>query len=115
MELSGTVALVTGGASGLGAATVRRLHAGGAQVVIVDRDDARGEALAGELGAGAVFAKADVTEPAQIEAALAAAAQLGPLRIAVSCAGVGWASRTLDRTGKPHELELFRTVIGINL
>jgi len=115
MKLAGSVALVTGGASGLGAATVKRLVEGGAKVVIVDRDDARGTALAKELGASAVFAKADVTEPTQIDAAIAEAGKLGPLRIAVSCAGVGWASRTLDKTGKPHDLDLFKTVIGINL
>jgi NAD(P)-dependent dehydrogenase (short-subunit alcohol dehydrogenase family) len=113
MKLAGAVALVTGGASGLGAATVRRLASGGARVVIVDRDEARGEALAAELGQA--FAKADVTEPAQVEAAITQALALGPLRIAVSCAGVGWASRTLDKTGKPHDLDLFKTVVGINL
>jgi NAD(P)-dependent dehydrogenase (short-subunit alcohol dehydrogenase family) len=113
MQLSGSVALVTGGASGLGAATVRRLAAGGAKVVIVDRDEAKGTALASELGQ--TFAKADVTDPAQLEAALATAGSLGALRVAVSCAGVGWASRTLDKTGKPHDLKLFETVIGINL
>ncbi|HET7503194.1 MAG TPA: SDR family NAD(P)-dependent oxidoreductase [Kofleriaceae bacterium] len=113
MKLSGTVALVTGGASGLGAATVRRLAHGGAKVVIVDRDEARGQALAGELGQ--TFARADVTDPAQVEAAVAAAAQLGPLRVAVSCAGIGLASRTLDRQGKPHDLDAFRAVIGVNL
>jgi NAD(P)-dependent dehydrogenase (short-subunit alcohol dehydrogenase family) len=113
MQLQGTVALVTGGASGLGEATVRRLVAGGARVVIVDRDEARGAALAGELGA--TFAKADVSDAAQVEAAVAEAAKLGAFRIAVSCAGVGWAARTLDKTGKPHDLELFKTVIGINL
>jgi len=113
MKLSGSVALVTGGASGLGAATVRRLVAGGAKALIVDRDEARGQALASEIGA--TFAKADVTDPAQVEAAVAAAGQLGTLRIAVSCAGVGFASRTLDRTGKPHDIELFKTVVGVNL
>jgi NAD(P)-dependent dehydrogenase (short-subunit alcohol dehydrogenase family) len=107
MQLAGSVALVTGGASGLGAATVRRL--------VVDRDKATGEALAAELGAAAAFAVADVTDPAQVEAAIARAGELGPLRVAVSCAGVGWASRTLDKTGKPHDLELFRTVVTVNL
>ncbi len=115
MKLAGSVALVTGGASGLGAATVKRLVAGGAKALIVDRDDARGAALAAELGASAAFAKADVTDAAQVEAAIAEAGKLGTLRIAVSCAGVGWASRTLDKTGKPHDLDLFKTVIGINL
>jgi NAD(P)-dependent dehydrogenase (short-subunit alcohol dehydrogenase family) len=114
MQLAGSVALVTGGASGLGGATVRTLVARGAKVIIVDRDEAKGAALATELG-HAKFVKADVTEPAQIEAAIAEAATLGTLRVAVSCAGVGWASRTLDKTGKPHDLDLFKTVIGINL
>jgi NAD(P)-dependent dehydrogenase (short-subunit alcohol dehydrogenase family) len=113
MKLTGSVALVTGGASGLGAATVRRLVAAGARAVIVDRDEARGAALASELGQE--FVKADVTNPAEVEAAVAKAESLGPLRVAVSCAGVGWAARTLDKTGKPHDLELFKTVIGVNL
>jgi NAD(P)-dependent dehydrogenase (short-subunit alcohol dehydrogenase family) len=113
MKLSGSVALVTGGASGLGAATVRRLVAGGAKVLIVDRDEAKGTALASELGQQ--FAKADVTDAAQVGAAVDQAAALGAFRIAVSCAGVGWAARTLDKTGKPHDLDLFKTVIGVNL
>src|SRR6187431_167880 len=113
MKLSGSVALVTGAASGLGAATARRLAAGGAKVVLVDRDEARGAPLAGEFGG--VFAKADVTEAAQVEAAIAQAAELGPLRVAVSCAGVGWAARTVDKDGKPHDLDLFRKVIEVNL
>ena len=113
MKLTGSVALVTGGASGLGAATARRLAAGGARVVIVDRDETRGAPLAAELGG--TFARADVTEPAQVEAAIAAAAGLGPLRVAVSCAGVAWATRTLDRTGKPHDLDMFKTVVAVNL
>jgi NAD(P)-dependent dehydrogenase (short-subunit alcohol dehydrogenase family) len=113
MKLSGSVVLVTGGASGLGAATVRALVAGGARAVIVDRDEARGQQLARELGQ--TFAKADVTDGDQVQAAIAQASSLGPLRVVVSCAGVGWASRTLDKTGKPHDLELFKTVIGVNL
>ncbi len=113
MKLQGSVALVTGGASGLGAATARRLAQGGAKVVIVDRDEAKGGELAKELGGS--FAKADVTDAAQVEAAIAQASSHGALRIAVSCAGVGWASRTLDKTGKPHDLDLFKTVIGVNL
>jgi NAD(P)-dependent dehydrogenase (short-subunit alcohol dehydrogenase family) len=113
MKLSGSVALVTGGASGLGAATVRKLVEGGARAVIVDRDEARGQQLASELGQS--FAKADVTDAAQIEAAIAQATAMGPLRVVVSCAGVGWASRTLDKTGKPHDLELFKCVVGVNL
>jgi NAD(P)-dependent dehydrogenase (short-subunit alcohol dehydrogenase family) len=115
MKLDGAVALVTGGASGLGAATIRRLVAGGARAVIVDRDEAKGQALAAELEGRAVFAKADVSDAAEIAAAVERAGQLGPLRVAVSCAGVGWASRTIDKTGKPHDLELFKSVIGINL
>jgi NAD(P)-dependent dehydrogenase (short-subunit alcohol dehydrogenase family) len=115
MKLQGAVAMVTGGASGLGAATVRRLVVGGAKALIVDRDAERGEALAGELGDAVAFAQADVTDPEQVAAAVARAGELGPLRIAVSCAGVGWAARTINREGKPHDLELFRTVIGINL
>jgi NAD(P)-dependent dehydrogenase (short-subunit alcohol dehydrogenase family) len=113
MKLTGTVAFVTGAASGLGAATARRLAEGGAKVVLVDRDEERGTALAAELGQ--VFAKADVTDPTEVERALAKATALGPLRVAVSCAGVGWAARTLDKTGKPHDLDLFKTVVGINL
>jgi NAD(P)-dependent dehydrogenase (short-subunit alcohol dehydrogenase family) len=81
--------------------------------MIIDRDDAKGIELAKELKGS--FAKADVTDASQIEAAIAQASALGPLRIAVSCAGVGWAARTLDKTGKPHDLDLFKTVIGVNL
>jgi len=113
MKLQGSVALVTGGASGLGAATARRLAQGGAKVVVVDRDEAKGGELAREINGA--FAKADVTDAAQVEAAIAEAGKLGVLRVAVSCAGVGWASRTLDKTGKPHDLDLFKTVIGVNL
>ena len=115
MNIQGSVALVTGGASGLGEATVRRLHAGGAIVVIVDRDAARGEALASSLGERAAFAQADVTSPTDVQAAVDKALSHGPLRIAVSCAGIGPAARTLNKEAKPHDLDLFKTVIGVNL
>src|SRR5690606_35758149 len=95
--------------------TVRRLVAGGARAVIVDRDDSRGAALAAELGDAVKFVRADVTKAAEVEAAVAQAEALGPLRVVVSCAGVGWAARTLDKTGKPHDLQLFETVIAVNL
>ena len=115
MDIRGGSAVVTGGASGLGEATVRRLVAAGAKVVIADRDDKRGPALASELGAGCRFAQTDVTSPEQVQAAIAAAQELAPLRAAVSCAGVGWAQRTLSKEGIPHDLDVFNKVIGINL
>jgi NAD(P)-dependent dehydrogenase (short-subunit alcohol dehydrogenase family) len=115
MKLDGMVALVSGGASGLGEATVRRFVAGGARVVVADRDAARGEALQRELGERVAFAPVDVTRAADVEAAVARATALGPLRAAVSCAGVGWAARTVGKDGSPHDLELFQTVLNINL
>lgn len=115
MKIQGSAALVTGGASGLGEATVRRLVAAGARVVILDRDDKRGLALEKELGESARFVKTDVTSADEVQKAVDAAAELGGLRVAVSCAGVGWAARTLDKEGQPHDLELFKTVIGVNL
>jgi NAD(P)-dependent dehydrogenase (short-subunit alcohol dehydrogenase family) len=115
MELAGASAVVTGGASGLGEATTRRLVAGGAKVVIVDRDQAKGDALAKELAGGADYAPADVTSPEDVAAAIAHADELAPLRVAVNCAGVGWAGRVVARDGTPHDLDLFRTVLNINL
>jgi NAD(P)-dependent dehydrogenase (short-subunit alcohol dehydrogenase family) len=110
MLIAGARALVCGGASGLGAATVRRLHAGGARVAIADVDAQRGAALAGELGAS--FFTCDVTDGAQVEAAVEGA---GPdLRIAVTCAGVGWAEKIAGSRG-PHGVDSFHRVIGVNL
>jgi NAD(P)-dependent dehydrogenase (short-subunit alcohol dehydrogenase family) len=115
MVIKDAAAVVTGGASGLGEATVRKLVAAGARVVIADRDDVKGEALAGDLGAACRFARTDVSSPEQVQAAIAEAEKLGELRAAVSCAGVGWAQRTLNKEGVPHDLELFRKVVEINL
>jgi NAD(P)-dependent dehydrogenase (short-subunit alcohol dehydrogenase family) len=115
MRIEGSAALVVGGASGLGEATARRLHADGASVVIADVQDERGEALAHELGERASFQRADVTEPDQVQEAVAAAAALpGGLRISVCCAGIGWAQRTAGRDG-PHALEPFARVLAVNL
>jgi len=113
VKIGGSVALVTGGASGLGEATARRLAAAGARVVVVDRDEQKGKAVASSIDGA--YAKADVTSEAEVQAAIAEACKHGALRIAVSCAGVGWAARTLNKEGQAHDLELFKTVIGINL
>ncbi|MFD4196392.1 3-hydroxyacyl-CoA dehydrogenase [Amycolatopsis thermoflava] len=114
MEVGNAVALVTGGASGLGLATVRELHGKGAKVVIVDLPSSQGEAVAKELGDGVVFAAADVTDEAQVSAALDAAEALGTLRIAVNCAGIGNAHKTVGKQG-PFPLDGFVKVINVNL
>ena len=115
MQIEGNGALVAGGASGLGAATVRRLVAGGAHVVIADLNEDGGRALARELGDRATFVATNVTDEAAVGgAARAAAGQPVPLRIAVSCAGIGWATRVAGRRGA-HPLQPFETVIRVNL
>jgi NAD(P)-dependent dehydrogenase (short-subunit alcohol dehydrogenase family) len=115
VKIEGSSALVVGGASGLGAATARGLHAAGAAVVICDLNAEKGEALAAELGDGAAFAAANVTEPEAVEAAVeAAGGGDGGLRISVCCAGIGWAQRTASKGG-PHDLGIFSNVVAVNL
>jgi NAD(P)-dependent dehydrogenase (short-subunit alcohol dehydrogenase family) len=115
MQIDGKSALVTGGASGLGRATIEALHAAGAGVVIIDLPHSQGEALAKELGDRARFAPADVTDTDQVAAAVEAAVEaFGGLHIVVNCAGIGWAQRTVDRNG-PHDLGAFETVVRVNL
>jgi 3-hydroxyacyl-CoA dehydrogenase/3-hydroxy-2-methylbutyryl-CoA dehydrogenase len=115
MRLEGAPALIAGGASGLGAATARELAARGARVAVVDLDAERAAALAPELGEGAVHYRADVTSESEVEAAVTAAVDaLGGLRLAVNCAGIGWAERTVSREG-PARLEPFETVVRVNL
>ncbi|MTD15986.1 SDR family NAD(P)-dependent oxidoreductase [Nakamurella sp. YIM 132087] len=115
MEIKGTTALVTGGASGLGLATIRRLHAAGAEVVILDLPSSPGAERVEELGERASFAPADVRDADQVGAALDVAGATGaPLRIVVNCAGVGKPSKVLGRGG-PFPLDLFSTTVGINL
>jgi NAD(P)-dependent dehydrogenase (short-subunit alcohol dehydrogenase family) len=115
MRIDGTGALVVGGASGLGAATARALHEQGAQLVIADLDAARGEALAASLTERARFVKADVTDAAELEVAVRAAASVsGGLRISVQCAGIGHAER-LARSRGPHGLDSFVRVMAVNV
>ena len=115
MQIHGISAVVTGGASGLGAATVRRLHAGGAQVVIADRNAETGAALAQELGAGVVFVEVDVADETTMTAALDRAVnEHGGLHALVNCAGVGMAQKILGRDSV-HDLDVFSFVIKVNL
>ena len=115
MQVEGSSAIVFGGASGLGEASTRRLHEHGARVTIADLNEEKGAGLAAELGDDAGFVKTDVTKPDEVEAAVAAAAEVeGGLRINVCCAGVGWAEKVAGKRG-PHQLQPFETVIGINL
>ena len=115
MNTQGITALVTGGASGLGLATVHRLLRGGARVVIVDLPSSPGEAIAREMGDAVRFAPADVTDAVQMEAACDVAEALGPLRVLVHCAGRGGPVRLIDKEGKPGSLEIYESIIRINL
>ncbi len=114
MQPQGLAAIVTGGASGLGAATATMLAGAGAKVTLFDLDAARGEAHAGTIGGR--FATVDVTDEDAVEAGLAEAeAAHGVARILVNCAGIGPGARTVNREGRPHPLALFRKVVEINL
>lgn len=113
MDLNGTVAVVTGGASGLGAATARRLAADGATVIVADLQEDLGEEVA--AGLNGVFVSTDVTDPDQVQAALAVAGEAGRMRALVNCAGIGPPARTLNRDGTPHDLGQYQQVIQVNL
>lgn len=116
MDINGASAIVTGAASGIGAACARQLAAKGAVVVVADLQADKGEALASEIGG--VFAQVDVTQTDQITAAVNAAAEIAPLRAVVNSAGIGWAQRTIGRDGQiesAHDLGAFTKVIAINL
>jgi NAD(P)-dependent dehydrogenase (short-subunit alcohol dehydrogenase family) len=114
MKLNGTAAIVSGGASGLGEATVRELASGGSKVVVADLNSERGKALADEVGG--IFARTDVSDAESVRAAVDVAASIdAPLRFVVSCAGIGWAQRTVGRDGQPHDRAAFGKVIDVNL
>jgi len=116
MELQGTSAIVTGGASGLGAATARALAARRVTVVVADIQDDKGGSLAAEIGGR--YVRTDVADTDQVIAAVEAAKGLGPLWSLVNCAGVGWAARTIGKDGQyasAHDLDLYKKVLEINL
>jgi 3-hydroxyacyl-CoA dehydrogenase / 3-hydroxy-2-methylbutyryl-CoA dehydrogenase len=115
MQIEGSGALVAGGASGLGEATARRLHAAGAHVTIADLNAERGQDLTSELGERARFVLTDVTDADAVQAAVGAATEQSvPLRIAVTCAGIGGAGRVVGSKG-PHSLERFERVFRVNV
>ena len=113
MELKGSSALVTGGASGLGAATARALAAEGVHVTVFDLNEDGAKSIAGEVGGD--YAVGDVTDPGQCQRAVDQAASGGTLRITVNCAGIGWVGRMIDRQGAPHPLEPFESVQRVNV
>src|ERR1700735_66018 len=118
MDLNGTSAVVTGGASGLGAATCRLLADRGVRVVVADLQVQGGEGseLAKEIGG--LFAPTDVTNTENVIAAVEAAREMSPLKSLVNCAGTGWATRTIGKDGDyalAHDLDLYRRVLEINL
>ncbi|WP_030485117.1 SDR family NAD(P)-dependent oxidoreductase [Nocardioides aequoreus] len=116
MDIRGASALVTGAASGIGAAVARQLAARGAHVVVADLDADAGQAVAEQVGG--VFAPVDVTRTEQVVAAVEEAERLGPLRVLVNSAGIGWAERTVGRDGSfasAADLDAFRRVVSVNL
>jgi NAD(P)-dependent dehydrogenase (short-subunit alcohol dehydrogenase family) len=116
MKSFDVAAVISGGASGLGEATVRELAARGAAVTILDLNEDRGKALADELGGHTTFVRTDVTDEASVQAAVEeATGKDRPLRIAVNCAGIGWAQRTVGRDNTPHDLEPFVKTVMVNL
>ncbi|HBV99161.1 MAG: 3-hydroxy-2-methylbutyryl-CoA dehydrogenase [Peptococcaceae bacterium BICA1-7] len=115
MKINNCVALVTGGASGLGEATVRNIVAGGGKAVILDMSEERGAKLVAELGDSAIFVKTDVTDEASVQAAVDRAIEaFGAVHIVVNCAGIGIAQKVLSKKG-PHSLGSFSKVIQVNL
>jgi NAD(P)-dependent dehydrogenase (short-subunit alcohol dehydrogenase family) len=115
MDVNGASAVVTGGASGLGLATARRLAEAGAQVVLLDLPSSNGGEVAATFDGAAVFAAADVTDEEAVSEAFDAAEELGPVRVVVNCAGIGTPARVLTRDGKASPLAAYRKIIEVNL
>ncbi len=116
MDINGASAIVTGGASGIGAAAARQLAAKGAKVVVADLQEEQGRAVADEIGGA--FCKVDVTNTDDIINAVEMAKSMGPLRVLVNSAGIGWPQRTIGKDGSyesAHNLDIYKKVIAINL
>ncbi|RLE12899.1 MAG: 3-hydroxyacyl-CoA dehydrogenase [Actinobacteria bacterium] len=115
MDISGSAAIITGGASGLGAATAQALVDRGAIVTLIDLNTEAGDAKAADLGGATRFVQADVTHPGAIADAVALASEDAPLRIVINCAGIAIGARTVDRGGDPANLDAFTSVVRVNL
>lgn len=115
MEINGSSAIITGGASGLGEATARTLAAEGVRVTVFDRNEERAKEVATEIGSLANYVGGDVTNPDDCQTAVDQAANGGALRIAVNCAGTGWIGRVINRDGSPHDLSTFQFIQTLNV
>ncbi|HUA94514.1 MAG TPA: SDR family NAD(P)-dependent oxidoreductase [Acidimicrobiales bacterium] len=115
MDIKGSSAIITGGASGLGEATARALAAEGVRVTVFDKNEERGKEVVDEIGGGANFVGGDVTAPDDCQRAVDQAAVGGNLRLAVNCAGTGWVGRVINRDGSPHDLGPFQFIQNLNV
>jgi NAD(P)-dependent dehydrogenase (short-subunit alcohol dehydrogenase family) len=115
MEINGSSALITGGASGLGEATARVLSGRGVRVTVFDKNEDRAKQVVAEIGGTANYVAGDVTDPEDCQKAVDQAADGGTLRIAVNCAGTGWVGRVINRDGSPHDLAPFQFIQTLNV
>ena len=115
MEINGSSAIITGGASGLGEATARALAAEGVRVTVFDRNEERAKEVVAAIGGAADYVAGDVTDPDDCQKAVDQAADGGSLRIAVNCAGTGWVGRVINRDGSPHDLAPFKFIQDLNV
>jgi NAD(P)-dependent dehydrogenase (short-subunit alcohol dehydrogenase family) len=115
MEINGSSAIITGGASGLGEATARKLATEGVRVTVFDRNEERAKEVVAEIGGSANYVAGDVTDPDDCQKAVDQAADGGNLRIAVNCAGTGWVGRVINRDGSPHDLAPFKFIQDLNI
>jgi len=115
MEINGSSAIITGGASGLGEATGRKLASVGVRVTVFDRNEERAKEVVAEIGGSANYVAGDVTDPDDCQRAVDQAADGGNLRIAVNCAGTGWVGRVINRDGSAHDLAPFKFIQDLNV